>query len=208
MFRASSMIGLAAGAAVLAGCASTPVRERGSVRPTGTLAEAATTPLADINIRRVKIPEVLQRAQANPYDPRSMGECRSIAAEVTRLDDALGPDSDEPPPPPGSREAQAHSVAVMAVREGVSSAIPFRGWIRQLSGAARQQKAVQDAINAGSIRRGYLKGVGMRLNCAPPAAPSWFTPVRAAMRPAARPAPRPAAQPAPRPAPTRQQRTR
>ncbi|MNY69049.1 hypothetical protein D3C86_2069210 [compost metagenome] len=26
------------------------------------------------------------------------------------------------------------------------------------------------------MRRGYLKGVGMRMNCAPPAAPSWFVP--------------------------------
>jgi hypothetical protein len=192
MIRAASIIGLAAGAALLAGCASSGQAQRGSARPSGTLVEAATTPLADINIRRVHIPDVLTRAQANIYDPRNMGECRSIAAEVKRLDDALGPDADEPPPPPGSREDQAHSVAVMAVREGVSSAVPFRGWIRQLSGAARQQKAVQDAINAGSIRRGYLKGVGMRLNCAPPAAPSWFKPVRAASRPPARPAAPPA----------------
>lgn len=201
----------AAGAALLAGCAGAPANQ-GSVRPQGTLAEAATTPLADVNLRRVRLPDVLQRAAANPYDPRGMGECRTIAVEVARLDEALGPDSDEPPPPDdrGDMERTAHSAAVIAVREGVSSAIPFRGWVRQLSGAARQQKAVQDAINAGSIRRGYLKGVGMRLNCAPPAAPSWFTPVRAAAaRPAARPAQRPAPpQAAPRPATGRQQRTR
>lgn len=212
MTRAASIIGLAAGAALLAGCASGTASTRGSVRPSGTLAEAATTPLADANIVRVSIPEVLKRAQANSYDPRGMGDCRGIAAEVRRLDDALGPDADEPPPPPGSDAEKAHSVAVMAVREGVSSVIPFRGWIRQLSGAARQQKAVQDAINAGSVRRGYLKGVGMRLNCAPPAAPSWFTPVRAtAARPAARPAAQPAARPAARPAataPARPQRAR
>jgi len=176
------------------------------VRPQGTLAEAATTPLADVNLRRVRIPDVLERAVANPYDPRGMGECRTIAVEVARLDEALGPDSDEPPPTDdrGDMERTAHSAAVIAVREGVSSAIPFRGWVRQLSGAARQQKAVQDAINAGSIRRGYLKGVGMRLNCAPPAAPSWFTPVRAA-QPAQRSAPPRAAPP---PAIGRQQRTR
>ena len=205
MTRARAIIGLAAGAALLAGCASGAGAPRGTVRPTGTLAEAATTPLADANIVRVNIPDVLKRAQTNPYDPRGMGDCRGIAAEVRRLDEALGPDADEPPPPPGSDAEKAHSVAVMAVREGVSSVIPFRGWIRQLSGAARQQKAVQDAINAGSVRRGYLKGVGMRLNCAPPAAPSWFTPVRAA---APRPAARPAARPAPRPAPRPTQRAR
>jgi len=38
---------------------------------------------------------------------------------------------------------------------------------------------VRKAIEAGAVRRGYLKGVGMRMNCAPPAAPSWFVPVEA-----------------------------
>ena len=42
-------------------------------------------------------------------------------------------------------------------------------------------KRVAEAINAGKIRRGYLKGAGMRMNCAPPAAPSWFVPEREAM---------------------------
>ena len=197
------IIGSAAAALLLAGCAG-PKPDRGSVRPQGTLAEAVTTPLADVNLKRVRIPDVLRRAVANPYDPHGTGQCRTIAAEVAQLDDALGPDADEPPAP-DTREGlartagQAHSVAVVAVREGVSSAVPFRGWVRQISGAARRQKAVQDA---GSIRRGYLKGVGMRLNCAPPAAPSWFKPVvGAAARPAAAPVRR-----APAPAPPRRTR--
>jgi hypothetical protein len=36
---------------------------------------------------------------------------------------------------------------------------------------------VQEAIKAGSMRRAYLKAIGMNMNCSPPAAPSWFTPV-------------------------------
>lgn len=172
-------------AAALSACASTTTpREQGAIQRPNTLADAATTPLSDLNVKRVKIPDVLQRAVRDPYDPRSMGECRSIAAEIGRLDDALGPDADEVAAPDDrtrnqKRTDDAHSVAVTAMREGVASAIPFRGWVRQLSGAAKQQREVQQAITAGSIRRGYLKGVGMRLNCAPPAAPSWFTPVRA-----------------------------
>lgn len=170
--------GLTAGA-----CASKPER-RGSVQPQGTLAEAATTPLADINLKKVQIPDVLQRAVANPYDPKGVGNCRGIAAEVGLLDAALGPDGDEAAPPDTRSDMRktansAHSAAVTVVREGVKSAVPFRGWIRQISGAAREEREVREAINAGSARRGYLKGVGMRLNCAPPAAPSWFRPTTA-----------------------------
>lgn len=180
-------LALCLAAAALSACASTP-KQQGTVQRPNTLADAATTPLSDLNVKRVKIPEVLQRAVRDPYDPRGMGECRGIAAEVDRLDDALGPDADDVTPPDDRTKNQkraddAHAVAVTAMREGVSSAIPFRGWVRQLSGAAKQQREVQQAITAGSIRRGYLKGVGMRLNCAPPAAPSWFTPVRAAPTP-------------------------
>lgn len=169
----------------LCGCAGGK-ETRGSIQQQGTLAEAVTTPLADVNLKRARIPEVLIRAVANPYEPKGMGACRGIAREVALLDEALGPDADEVAPPDTRSEMErtadtAHSAAVTVVREGVKSAVPFRGWVRQLSGAARQEKQVQQAINAGSVRRGYLKGVGMRLNCAPPAAPSWFkpTPTRA-----------------------------
>ena len=54
--------------------------------------------------------------------------------------------------------------------------MPFHSWVRQLSGAERHRRDVQEAIKAGSQRRGFLKALGMSLNCAPPAAPSWFKP--------------------------------
>jgi hypothetical protein len=197
--KAAILLTLAAGLSVSA-CA-TGGEKRGAMQRDGSLAEAAATPLEDVNLKRIQIPPVLQHAVANPYDPAGMGNCRGIAAEVARLDAALGPDADEPPPPDTRSDMErtagdAHSAAVTVVREGVKSVIPFRGWVRQLSGAARQEKQVQEAIYAGGVRRGYLKGVGMRLNCAPPAAPSWFKPTRARAAPAPTPA-RQAARPAP-----------
>ena len=48
--------------------------------------------------------------------------------------------------------------------------------MRKLTGAEHHRKQVEAAVKAGSVRRGYLKGVGMHMNCAPPAAPSWFVP--------------------------------
>ena len=142
---------------------------------------AATAPLEDLNLRRQLIPTVLLQAEANPYDLRNLDQCRPIAAEVARLDEALGPDTDEPPSPDGrflsERAADAASSAALdAVRGSVTDFIPGRSWIRRLSGAEAHSRHVQSAIQAGRMRRAFLKGVGMQRNCAPPAAPSWFEP--------------------------------
>ena len=56
--------------------------------------------------------------------------------------------------------------------------IPVRDWVRQLSGAEQHSRAVQGAIQNGRVRRAFLKGSGMRMNCAPPAAPAGFVPRR------------------------------
>ena len=63
-----------------------------------------------------------------------------------------------------------------SVRNATRGIIPFRGLVRQVTGAQRHQKDMDRAIQAGKVRRAYLKGVGMNKNCAPPAAPSWFVP--------------------------------
>ena len=144
---------------------------------------AATAPLEDLNLMRRQIPTVLLQAEANPYDLRNLTHCRTIAAEIARLDDALGPDLDEPPGPDGrflsERAADAASRAALdAVRDTTTDFIPGRSWIRRLSGADAHSRHVQSAIQAGRMRRAFLKGVGMQRNCAPPAAPSWFQPTR------------------------------
>lgn len=155
--------------------------DRGTMQKEDGFGDAVTSPLEDLNIKRKDIPQVLQRAVKNPYDTKGMKRCEPIAAEVGRLDAALGPDLDEAPPPDTRTRGQklgsaAHGAAVSATRDQAHRLIPFRSWVRKLTGAARHDEAVDHAIRAGGIRRGYLKGVGMRMNCAPPAAPSWFVP--------------------------------
>lgn len=151
---------------------------------------AVSSPVEDLNLKKTPIPEVLQRATANPYDMRGVGRCAGIAAELARLDAALGRDMDLPP------EEEKRSIGekgVGLVRTGVQVVTPYRGIIRRISGASSYEKKVQEAIEAGSARRGFLKGMGMKMNCAPPAAPAWFKPV-VAKRPApAPPRPRPPA---------------
>ncbi len=161
-----------------------PRQDRGSTQTRPNLRDAVTAPLDDLNLKHVDIPDVLKRAFASPYAMDGMTRCEPIAAEVGRLDAALGPDLDEPRPPDtrtrGQKLRQAAGDAVVgAVEDETRSVLPFRGWVRKLSGAERRDKRVAAAINAGKIRRGYLKGAGMRMNCAPPAAPSWFVPEEA-----------------------------
>lgn len=153
----------------------------GTMQQKDTLRDAVAAPLEDLNLKRTAIPAVLLRAVETPYDMTGLDRCEGLAGEIGRLDAALGPDLDEAPPPDtrsrGKKVADAaYGAGVGEVRNTTRHALPFRGWVRRLTGAARHDKAVQAAVQAGAVRRGYLKGVGMRMNCAPPAAPSWFVP--------------------------------
>lgn len=179
---------LAALCGVMAGCqtaansyrvtADTVGRAGVSVRD--GLGDAVTAPLEDLNLKRKLIPPILLRAEENPYSLDGLNSCEAIAAEVAKLDDALGPDMDEPPPPRRTRSQQAAdegaNAALGAIRDTTTDFIPMRGWVRRLTGAQQHSSHVQHAIKAGAMRRSYLKGVGMQRNCNPPAAPSWFRP--------------------------------
>ncbi len=148
---------------------------------------AAMSPLTDLNVRRELIPTVLLQAQANPYDRRNLNQCTTIGAEVARLNEALGPDRDEPPVPDQptmSERAQdaLAEAALDAIRDAATDFIPYRSWVRQLTGAQARSKTVQDAVEAGRLRRAFLKGLGMRANCPPPASPGWFRPTGRSQR--------------------------
>ena len=168
---------------VLSGCNAGASARGGAEQVGAGLGAAVTAPLEDLNLRRDEIPTILLQAEANPYDLRNMNNCRTIGAEIARLDEALGPDTDAPPSQDGSymseRAADAAAGATLdAVRGTVTDFIPARSWVRRLTGAEAHSKHVQSAIQAGLRRRSFLKGVGMQRNCAPPAAPAGFVPRR------------------------------
>ncbi len=168
---------------VLSGCNAGASARGGAEQVGAGLSDAVTAPLEDLNLRRDEIPTILLQAEANPYDLRNMNNCRTIGAEIARLDEALGPDTDAPPSQDGSymseRAADAAAGATLdAVRGTVTDFIPARSWVRRLTGAEAHSKHVQSAIQAGLRRRSFLKGVGMQRNCAPPAAPAGFVPRR------------------------------
>jgi hypothetical protein len=150
--------------------------------------EAATTPLADLNIVRAEIPPALVAALKGPYARPADASCSGIAAEIRALDAVLGADLDTPVTPinpnliPHSVDYliqhgadlasdAAMDAAVGAMRGATAGIVPYRRWVRKLSGAERYSKDVAAAIAAGGVRRSYLKGFGQASGCPTPAAP-------------------------------------
>jgi hypothetical protein len=133
------------------------------------VASAATTPLSDLNVVRADIPPVLQAAVAAPYAQPADASCTGLAASVRALDEVLGPDLDAPATGnnPGllDRGEDAATGALQRTAEGV---IPFRGWVRKLSGAERYARHVSAAITAGGVRRGFLRGLAAAKGCPAP----------------------------------------
>ena len=134
---------------------------------------AVTSPLRDLNVMRTKIPEVLLKALADPYARPTRGwKCPALVSMIRPLDSVLGPDIDRVPPGDENLLDRGRATALGAAADLASGAIPFRGWVRRLSGADSHDRLVLSAIVAGDVRRGYLKGLGEARGCMPPATPS------------------------------------
>jgi hypothetical protein len=139
------------------------------------LVQTATQPLTDLNLIQAKIPPVLNQAQQGPYAPPAELSCAALQTEILALDAALGPDIDATAAPgvdPGlvgqavSYVGQkAMGTVTSTVNTVVDGVIPFRSWVRKLSGAERHSKAVAAAIAAGTMRRPLLKGWAHALGC-------------------------------------------
>jgi len=127
---------------------------------------AATTPLSDLNVVRADIPDVLKAAAAAPYALPADASCAGLVAGIQALDEVLGPDLDAPAGKGNTglleRGEDAATGALQRTAEGV---IPFRGWVRKLSGAERYARQVSVAITAGGVRRGFLRGLSAAKGC-------------------------------------------
>jgi hypothetical protein len=131
--------------------------------------DIARTPLQDLGIDSDEIPEVLIEAVEYPYAHEAMTDCNAIVGEIARLDTVLGPDYD-------LLRAEENGLMVGKVAKGlVGSLIPFRGIVREVSGAAGDERKARAAIIAGMVRRGFLKGLGMGRGCKYPARPRAMT---------------------------------
>ena len=133
---------------VLAGC-NAGASARGGVEQVGAgLGDAVTAPLDDLNLRRQEIPTVLLQAESNPYDLRNLNHCRTIAAEIARLDEALGPDTDAPPSQDGS---------YLSERAADAAAAPINATVRKTSAGAADRIPVVSVTNLARTLRALQK---------------------------------------------------
>jgi hypothetical protein len=165
---------------LMAGCASVdptaPVADNSRIDTSAQVTQSVTTPLSDLNLVRAEIPPALASALRGPYAVPADRGCAALGQEIQALDAVLGADLDVPASAsnPSLIERGAGTVgnaAVGALRGAAEGVVPFRGWVRKLTGAERYSREVAAAIAAGTIRRAYLKGLGLSANCPAPAAP-------------------------------------
>lgn len=140
------------------------------VKKQSPVAEAVTAPLSDLNLIHSEIPPALIIAQKQPYKMPSELSCGALSIEIDTLDAILGPDVDAAELDTNTSlvkkgVSKAKSTAVGTLRNTTESVIPYRGWVRKLSGAERYSKKVSASITAGTIRRAFLKGIMASKEC-------------------------------------------
>jgi hypothetical protein len=137
---------------------------------TGTMVtDAITQPFADVNLKKRGIPPELLAIREDPYSLEGIRNCRQVIAAVKSLDAALGPDFDQIVV---EDKGQKRVQSAKAIAGGfISSLIPFRALIREVTGANKTDDEYREAIYAGVVRRGFLKGYGQHRRCRAPGRP-------------------------------------
>lgn len=119
-------------------------------------------PAHDVGAAKTDIPPILEKARDNPYDLTGLRTCAQIKASVDELSTVLGPDFAVGN---NKKENKAGRLAEAGGKTIVNTLIPFRGLVREISGAAPAQRRLAAAIDAGFARRGFLRGVSLTRRC-------------------------------------------
>lgn len=132
-----------------------------------TARDVVLKPFTDFNLDKDPVPALLEQAIDKPYDLSGLRRCSDYQRAVRDLDTVLGDDIDAAK---DKTKGEKRGNAVGGVAKSlVGSLIPFGGVIRELSGAAENQRHWNMALYAGSVRRSFLKGIGQQRGCAYPA---------------------------------------
>lgn len=128
---------------------------------------AMTSPLSDLNIVKSDIPEVLINARKAPYLIVPGADCAWYQTEIDRLNSVLGPDLDAAKVDADGNivERELGNATINALKSFTEGFVPFRSWVRRLTGADSHAREVAAAGMAGIVRRSYLKGVAQAKSC-------------------------------------------
>lgn len=114
-------------------------------------------------------PAKLIAVQGDPYSLAGLRKCAAIQQEIVELDEVLGPDVNETEE--ASRDKKRERTAGRVAGSVAGSIIPFRSLIGEITGANAERRRYAEAVYAGTVRRGFLKGVGLERGCKAPARP-------------------------------------
>lgn len=116
-----------------------------------------------------EVPAKLLAIQGDPYSLAGLGKCAAIIKEVNELNDVLGPDVNDQVDKNLAKKREETAGRVAGTVAG--SVIPLRGLIGEVTGANAERRRYALAVYAGTVRRGFLKGVGVERGCKAPARP-------------------------------------
>ena len=124
--------------------------------------DIGTQPARDVGVMKRQVPPILVKAQHEPYSLKGLKTCKQLAAELTSLNAVLGDDYTV-----GNevKENRAGKLAEAGGKTVINSIIPFRGLVREVTGAAPADRRLNAALDAGYARRGFLRGVQARQGC-------------------------------------------
>lgn len=142
--------------AVSSASAQTGQKKESNVKQAG---EVVSQPVRDVGIEKTKTPPLLVQASENPYGMSGAATCGQIATSIRNLSALIGPDYTSTAAPKKQSIVKAGGQAV------VNSLIPFRGIVREVSGAAPAERRYSAAVTAGFARRGFLRGLQRARNC-------------------------------------------
>jgi len=140
-----------------------PDAMEGTARDAGKI---VSQPARDLGIAKTKVPPLLEEASKAPYSVVDVKTCRQISNAIIALNIDLGPDYEVVTDP--KKENQPGRFAKAGGRALVNSLIPFRALVREATGAGPAQRRLDEAIEAGMARRGFLRGMHYARGCKTP----------------------------------------
>lgn len=121
--------------------------------------EIVSQPARDVGIAKTKIPPLLVKTAEAPYTTAGTASCAQIASSIAALTNVVGPDFSNSPAKNKQNFAKLGGEAV------INTLIPFRGIVREVSGASAAERRKNAAIDAGIARRGFLRGLQNARKC-------------------------------------------